>query len=172
MPNARLVIPAAAMLFAAAALAGCKSQGPERAMARFHGDPAMRAQAITTPSGAPGEALPPAGSKDDAPAAQTAARPDPEAPLPEVDARPERFRGLGQSAVASELGRPALIRAEGPARVLQYRGRACVLDLVLYPGPDGPAVRHLEARDPVDAAPRDTASCLKDLLQRDAAATG
>jgi hypothetical protein len=44
---------------------------------------------------------------------------------------------------------------------------------VLYPGPDGPTVRHLEARDPVDAAPRDAAACLRGLLQRRAtAATG
>ena len=177
----RALLPIAAVLVAAAALAGCKSQGPERAMARFYGDDAAHAQAIArtptagarTPS-APGAAAP-------ASTPQTASRPDPAAPppgalpgpLPEVDANPERFIGAAPAALDAELGRPALVRAEGPARVWQYRGPACVLDLVLYPGADGPSVRHLEARDPENAAPHDTAGCLETLLQRRAvAATG
>ena len=183
MGRARLIASAAAVLLAAAALAGCKAQGPERAMARFHGDAAARDQAAAgapaasaeaaAPADAPASPPPPAPSPSRRPPSQTASRPAPAAPLPEVDAAPERFLGLAPSALGAELGRPALVRAEGPARVWQYRGRSCVLDLVLYPGPDGPTVRHLEARDPVDATPHDTVGCLTDLLQRRAvAATG
>jgi hypothetical protein len=180
-----LSLPIAAALIAAAALAGCKSQGPERAMARFYGEEAVTAQATTpqattpqgtTPQGTTPQAEPEAarGSAGAAaPAAQMAARPEPATPLPEVDATPERFLGAAPAVLGAELGRPALVRAEGPARVWQYRGGTCVLDLVLYPGTDGPTVRHLEARDRVDAKPHDTAACLKTLLQRHAlAATG
>ncbi len=181
MGRARLIASAAAVLLAAVALAGCKAQGPERALARFHGDAAARDRAAAGPPAASAEAAAPADapappaspSPSQSPSTQTASRPAPAAPLPEVDAAPERFLGLAPSALDAELGRPALVRAEGPARVWQYRGRSCVLDLVLYPGPDGPTVRHLEARDPVDATPHDTVGCLKDLLQRRAvAATG
>ena len=173
MPNTRLILPIAAVLLAAAALAGCKSQGPERAMARFHGAEVVRApSAAAAPPASPETMTGPAASET-APDPKLAARPDPAAPPPEVDANPERFLGASPAALGAELGRPALVRAEGPARVWQYRGGACVLDLVLYPGADGPTVRHLEARDPVDAKPHDTAACLKDLLQRRAvAATG
>jgi hypothetical protein len=168
-----LIRPIAAVLIAAAALSGCKSQGPERAMARFYGEDAVRATAPATAPDARSETANGPDAPDTAPEPQLAARPDPAAPPPEVDATPERFLGAAPEALGAELGRPALVRAEGPARVWQYRGQACVLDLVLYPGTDGPTVRHLEARDPVDAQPRDTAACLKDLLQRRAlAATG
>ena len=179
MGRARLIASAAAVLLAAVALAGCKAQGPERALARFHGDAAARDRAAAGPPAASAgaaalaDAPAPPASPSPSPSTQTASRPAPAAPLPEVDAAPERFLGLAPPALDAELGRPALVRAEGPARVWQYRGRSCVLDLVLYPGPDGPTVRHLEARDPVDATPHDTVGCLKDLLQRRAvAATG
>jgi hypothetical protein len=172
VPTRRSIWPLAAVLVAAAVLSGCKSQGPERAMARFHGTDAGRATAPPATPKASSETAT-ADARDTAPEPQLAARPDPAAPPPEVDANPERFLGASAEALGAELGRPALVRAEGPARVWQYRGQACVLDLVLYPGTDGPTVRHLEARDPVDAQPRDTAACLKDLLQRRAlAATG
>ena len=181
----RALLPIAAVLVAAAALAGCKSQGPDRAMARFYGDAAAHAQAIARPPTAGARTRSTRGEAEPVPAPQTASRPDPAAalpgplpgplpaPLPKVDANPERFIGAAPATLDAELGRPALVRAEGPARVWQYRGPACVLDLVLYPGADGPSVRHLEARDPESAEPRDTAGCLETLLQRRAvAATG
>ena len=172
MPHTRLTLPIAAALVAAATLAGCKSQGPDRAIARFYGEEAAQAYAAAkTPEAQPEAGREPADAT--APAPKLAARPDPAAPLPEVDASPERFLGASPDALGAELGRPALVRTEGPARVWQYRGQACVLDLVLYPGTDGPTVRHLEARDPVDAKPHDTSACLEHLLQRRAlAATG
>jgi hypothetical protein len=175
-----------AVLVFAAALAGCKAQGPERAMARFSGDPAARSQAMAASAAAAGRAAQPAhaarasqtstgdAGPDGVPGdVQRAKRPDAAATPPAVDARPERFLGLDTRALRGELGKPALVRGEGPARVWQYRGRTCVLDLVFYPAAGGRAVRHLEARDPVDAEPLETAACLRDLLrQRAVAASG
>jgi hypothetical protein len=176
--RARALAPVVTVLLAAAALAGCKSQGPDRAMARFYGDTGARSEAMAASAAAAeqartgGEAAEIVRDDADAPP-QMAARPDPAEPPPKVDAQPERFIGLDDSALRAELGAPALVRREGPARVWQYRAAGCVLDLVLYPGDAGLSVRHLEARDAADAAPRDTAACLEPLLQRRAvAATG
>ncbi|MDZ7714498.1 MAG: polymer-forming cytoskeletal protein [Rhodovibrio sp.] len=111
-----------------AALAGCKSQGPERALARFYGEGAVRGSVPSTlpqasPEAATGRAAtgpvaPGPAASDTAPDPRLAARPDPAAPPPEVDANPERFLGASPAALGAELGRPALVRAEGPARGL------------------------------------------------------
>ena len=70
-----------------------------------------------------------------APADEIAA-PAPEPP--EIDAAPSDLFGLDEARITALLGPPHYRRNEPPARVLQYAGRACVLDLFLYPeGPDG-----------------------------------
>ena len=70
-----------------------------------------------------------------APADEIAA-PAPEPP--EIDAAPSALFGLDEAGITALLGPPHYRRNEPPARVLQYAGRACVLDLFLYPeGPDG-----------------------------------
>ena len=70
-----------------------------------------------------------------APADEIAA-PAPEPP--EIDAAPSDLFGLDEAGITALLGPPHYRRNEPPARVLQYAGRACVLDLFLYPeGPDG-----------------------------------
>jgi len=174
-------ILAAAVVLLAAALAGCKSQGPERALARFNGAAAVPPPASDAPPGAdtarsnPPRSDPPRSGDGPAGARarvvpQDAGPPDPGDRPADLDARPERFRGLAPAAVDAALGPPTQVRTEGPARVWQYRGRGCVLDLVFYPSPDGAAVRHLEARDPVDAAPRPAAACLSQLVRDDARA--
>ena len=57
---------------------------------------------------------------------------------PEIDAAPSDLFGLDEAGITALLGPPHYRRNEPPARVLQYAGRACVLDLFLYPeGPDG-----------------------------------
>jgi hypothetical protein len=137
----------AAALLAAAALAGCTA-----------GDRTIETTGSTAP--APGA---------DTPGDATAATPDAAEPVP-VDARPDRFLGLSAKAVAGELGRPALIRREGPAAVWQYRPGGCVLDLVFYAKAGTRRVAHLEARDPKDAAPSPAEPCLTDLLRAQAAA--
>jgi len=66
----------------------------------------------------------------------SAATPAPEPP--EIDARPSDLFGLDEAGITALLGPTHYTRNEAPARVLQYAGRACVLDLFLYPdGPDG-----------------------------------
>lgn len=62
---------------------------------------------------------------------------EPAAP-PEVDATPSVLFGLDEAGIVALLGPAHYLRNEPPARVLQYAGRACVLDLFLYPeGPGG-----------------------------------
>ena len=57
---------------------------------------------------------------------------------PKLDARPSDLFGLDEAAITALLGPAHYTRNEAPARVLQYAGPACVLDLFLYPdGPDG-----------------------------------
>ncbi|MDZ7714362.1 MAG: hypothetical protein U5L06_15305 [Rhodovibrio sp.] len=134
--------------------------------------PQASPEAATGPA-ATGPAAPGPAASDTAPDPRLAARPDPAAPPPEVDANPERFLGRRRPRSAPNWAGPPWCARRARPGVWQYRGRACVLDLVLYPGTDGPTVRHLEARDPVDAKPHDTAACLKTLLRRRAvAATG
>lgn len=58
--------------------------------------------------------------------------------------------GMSQPAVAQSLGQPTTVRDESPAEVWQYRGDACVLDVVFMGR--APA-SHVSARQPVMAAP-------------------
>lgn len=89
-----------------------------------------------------------------------------------VDADPDHLLGTSPRELKAELGVPALVRREPPAEIWQYRDTACVLDLFLYPGDDGQAVTHLEARD-LTAKPVAAASCLERLLRaRAASGTG
>ena len=63
------------------------------------------------------------------------------------DEDPERLIGLGTQGLYALLGEPKLIRREDPAQVWQYRGIACVFDVVLYRGDRGEQVTYIEARD-------------------------
>ncbi|MBK1696919.1 hypothetical protein CKO21_06635 [Rhodovibrio salinarum] len=174
-----MIRPVAALLLAIA-LSGCASlQMPsdiqthvDRVMASFA---ELGRSESDAREDAPEEAVTPstldaAAERPEMPVPQTAALPEADSWPSMVDARPERFIALSAADVDAELGAPARIRQEGPARVWQYRTRTCVLDLVLYSDPDGEVVRHLEARDPVDATPQDTQACLRTLLQRRALA--
>lgn len=121
--------------------------------------------------------------KPAAPRAQPPAMRGPAAPVPATDPAPPasgfiaptilRERGLegliGQRASSVErlLGEPRLRVPEGDALKLQFTGRACVLDVFLYPmQPDGePVATHVEARRASDAEQVDRAACLA-ALQR------
>jgi len=74
-------------------------------------------------------------------------------PAPAVEAKPAAFvptaeslMGAGPAKLEQWLGKPGLVRLDEPAEVWQYRGAACVLDVYLYPGDNGLAVAHAEAR--------------------------
>lgn len=76
---------------------------------------------------------------------------------PHREARPPASASEGAGNVigrdAGDLGRmfgeARLDIREGPARKLQFRGEACVLDAYLYPPRDGaePVVTHVDTRD-------------------------
>ena len=87
------------------------------------------------------------------------------APLPAVGL--DRVVGRDAKAVTALLGPPALDLREGPARKLQFRGPACVLDAYLYPPPGGGAatVTWVDARTPV-GGDMDRASCIAALVRR------
>lgn len=64
-------------------------------------------------------------------------------------------------ALAGLFGPPALDVREGPARKLQWRGAACVLDAYLYPPAGGgePAANWIDARTPA-GADTDRVACM------------
>jgi len=84
----------------------------------------------------------------------------------QVDDDPQQFMGLDGNSITLALGQPDLIRRDGPAEVLQFRGQACVLDLFMYPGDDQVlSVRHVELRGAslnVDAE----RSCLAEMIRQ------
>jgi len=53
--------------------------------------------------------------------------------------------GLDEAALKRWFGAPSFIRRDYPAEVWQYRAKACVLELYLYPAHDHMAVTHAEA---------------------------
>lgn len=98
----------------------------------------------------------------------------PPLPLPtaeEIAAAPDplTLKGEAADAVKAALGPATLLRREPPAQVWQYRGRTCVLDVVLYPDETEGApltVAHVELR-PMEAAARVAPkACAADVLQR------
>jgi predicted small lipoprotein YifL len=64
------------------------------------------------------------------------------APPPPATSTPA-FQAIGSDArtLIAQFGTPAIDQREGPARKLQFRGAACVLDAYLYPPANGGAPR-------------------------------
>ena len=91
------------------------------------------------------------------------------APAPSVPtAGLERVMGRDAAALLALFGAPALDVREGPARKLQFRGAACVLDAYLYPPASGAGpgrVTWIDARTPVGGT-FDPASCIAALVRR------
>ena len=73
--------------------------------------------------------------------------------------------GRSSSALASMFGQPRLEVKEGDALKLQFTGRACVLDIYLYPLRPGvqPSATHVEARRASDGEDVDRAACVRAL---------
>ena len=156
------------LLMAIAALTACKPRGHERAEARLvHGGRVrMLTYDVGPASGPDSEAARATGGTRSAGAASAASdavagqarltppdadsgkAPDAGRESPKVDADPDRFLGTSPRKLETELGSPVQVRREPPAEIWQYRDSQCVLDLFLYPGENGPAVTHIEARDP------------------------
>ncbi|QDH33544.1 hypothetical protein [Porphyrobacter sp. YT40] len=114
-----------------------------------------------------------AGSGGSAPARAPAAAAPPRSTImvvPQVMA-PQGLGGVIGSPPAALLrrfGAPRLDVAEGDARKLQFAGRACVLDIYLYPlaAAAEPTATHVEARLRQGGAPVDPAACIREVEGR------
>jgi hypothetical protein len=82
-----------------------------------------------------------------------------EGPAPRLASQ---FMGAGPETVLAALGEPSLRREEGGAMVWLYASGGCQLDIVLYRGPQGPRVAHVQARAG-GLAQRTEAACLRDI---------
>jgi len=78
----------------------------------------------------------------------------------------DRVMGRDASALLALFGPPALDTREGPARRLQFRGPACLLDAYLYPPQGGgtPRVTWVDART-LQGGDLDRASCVAALAR-------
>lgn len=81
-----------------------------------------------------------------APAAATAATPDPDAAIEPDPPKPDELIGMVAEQVAGRIGRPDHVWRESPAAVWQYADRGCVLHVFLYPDAGDMRVRHVELR--------------------------
>ena len=91
------------------------------------------------------------------------------APGAAPQAPPGDLLGLDETALKRWFGTPSLIRRDYPAEVWQYRAKACVLELYLYPADDHMEVADAEARpgeaQSADAGKADLAPCLSALVE-------
>ena len=73
--------------------------------------------------------------------------------------------GRDATALANLFGAPRLEVKEGDARMLQFSGQPCVLDIYLYPLQPGaqPSATHVEARRASDGEDVDRAACVRAL---------
>ena len=91
-------------------------------------------------------------------------------PLPAPVAQPKpktELLGREPQQVTALLGSPSFDRSEGPARQLQFKNGACVLDVFFYPDHKSGRVTatHVEARTPAGQA-YDAAACTEALAAR------
>lgn len=74
----------------------------------------------------------------------------------------DKLLGLESEDLRAALGAPARIRDEDPARIYQYIGGDCVLDLFLYQAEGTYRVTYAEARS-IKAEKKPVEACLKSL---------
>ncbi len=105
----------------------------------------------------------------DAAAAYSPVRPPAGGPAAEQPAVPRSLpasatalTGSGPERLVAMLGEPALRRAEGAVSIWLYSAAGCQLDVMFYPGAEGPRVAHVQARAG-GFAQRTEAACLRDL---------
>lgn len=100
----------------------------------------------------------PGGADTDASAAAAPAR-------PAAIGAPDELVGLSAAEVERRIGAPGFTRRDGDARIWQYGGEACLLDVFLYRQAGGTTVRHAELRRREPGGPADGA-CLADALAK------
>lgn len=117
-----------------------------------------------------------AGGGTPAPSSRASARPAAAAPRSSIVVVPEVMspQGLGgvigapAAALTRRFGQPRIDLKEGDARKLQFAGRACVLDIFLYPvaAAAEPTATHVEARLRQGGAAVDPGDCIREVEQR------
>jgi len=129
---ATALIPLTRNLAVLMVLAGCQTTGPSDQVAISEPTPVMATKSV--------------------PAKIEVARaiPKPERSYPE----PASLQGLSGGGVIKALGEPEFVRRDQPAKIWQYRGTVCTLDIFLYQEAVGApyAVNYIEARTRQGAA--------------------
>ncbi|MBT0668915.1 hypothetical protein HT136_11105 [Novosphingobium profundi] len=76
--------------------------------------------------------------------------------------------GVTERELVRQFGQPRLDVWEGDARKLQFTGRACLLDVYLYPTSNSksPVATYVDARRQSDGQDVDRAACVAALRQR------
>lgn len=76
--------------------------------------------------------------------------------------------GVTEKSLVRQFGQPRLDVWEGDARKLQFSGRACMLDIYLYPTSSSrePVATYLDARRHSDGKDVDRAACVAALRQK------
>ncbi len=76
--------------------------------------------------------------------------------------------GSSANALTRRFGTPRIDLLEGDARKLQFAGRACVLDIYLYPlaAAAEPTATHVEARLRQGGTPTDPGACIREVERR------
>ena len=83
----------------------------------------------------------------------------------DTPAPPGNLLGLDEASLKHWFGSPSFIRRDYPAEVWQYRAKACVLELYLYPADDHMAVTHAEATSGGMQSTEDLGPCLSALAE-------
>ena len=152
------LLPILACVFAALLLAGCAQAPTNLAAGNLAGG--TKAKKADTAIAAP--------DADDVVADNNAQKPAKQKPAPSIWQTAEKLMGLESAALRAALGAPARIRDEETARIYQYVGGDCVLDLFLYRADGGYRVTYAEARS-ASAETKPVDACLKSLSPRIAA---
>ena len=128
----RCAIVALSALATVLLASGCTIQSPTPAprveAAKAEEAPPAKEEAPVLAFAAP---APPPPAAEPKPAAAAVARMTTAVETPLND-DPSQVMGLEPAALESLLGQPEFKRVEPPAEVWQYRGEACVLDVILY----------------------------------------
>ncbi|RED51470.1 hypothetical protein [Aestuariispira insulae] len=88
----------------------------------------------------------------------------PAAPEP-VNDNPMQFMDMSTRQLSEAVGRPHMVRRDGPAEVWQYRGDGCVLDLFLYDQENELQVKHVDLRSQ-SLADDSLKACLADMIRK------
>lgn len=81
-----------------------------------------------------------------------------------VDDNPDQFMGAEEDQLLVLLGDADLIRRDGVAQVMQYRGDGCVLDLFMYGDEDQKKVTYIELRG-AGMEESDRRACLANIIR-------